>query len=383
MFYVIVILATLLPFVLKEKDVALKLSLFLIFILWGLNYGMTQDDYEASWNYLNKYIKVNELSYGREVEPLYLLIVQATKKIGFFGFKILCALFDISVIYLFIRRFVPKHYYWLTIFIFLFRIEFGLLFINSIRQSLSVMLTMIGVYLLLTYEDSKKKSSRPVISRLMYIGVLIVCILAASKIHTGAIAALLIIPIYILSNWVKTIPSKAIIRTLIICDTIFLTKYFIDISILQNYLALYINLDNYEGFDHYVEELAIGLDGFSRVEETLKLLMMNGFIICLNKFNKQERFFAFMAIAYFVLAGFFSSTLSRVLEYMYVYIIFVAPIMFKHLNAIKESNFTTLRPIIYLFMTTICLYTFIGNLNHQYYERWNNFQTILSQPLWK
>ena len=29
-------------------------------------------------------------------------------------------------------------------------------------------------------------------------------------------------------------------------------------------------MDNYEGFEHYVEELAVGLDGFSRVEETLK-----------------------------------------------------------------------------------------------------------------
>lgn len=384
MFYIIVFFAIILPLVLKEKEFALKLSMFLIFILWGLNYGMTQDDYETSWNYFNLYTNVTETSFGRDVEPLFVMIVKATKPFGFFGFKILCAIFDISVFYLFIKRFVPRQYYWLTIFIFLIRIEFGLLFINSIRQSLSLALTMIGVYILIS-EDEKKEGiiGNLFKSKLARIIFVVACILTARLIHKGAIAALLILPIYFLSIWIKTIPQKTLIATLIVCNVIFLTKYYIDITILQNYLTIYIDFNNYEGFEHYVEELAVGLDGFSKVEETLKLLMMNGFIISINKLNKQERFFAFSAIAYFILAGFLSSTLSRVLEYIYVYIIFVAPIMFRNFNMIKGSTIATLRPCIYLLMATISLYTFKGNLNHTYYERWNNFETTLSQPFWK
>ena len=384
MFYVIIILATLLPYVLKEKSIALKLSMFLIFIIWGLNYGMTQDDYEASWNYLNKYINITETSYGRDTEPLFLYLIKATKEFGFFGFKIICAIFDISVIYLFMKRFVNPKYYWLSIFIFLFRIEFGLLFINSIRQSLSLMLTMIGVYFLLTSDNKKRFAIGKIMNnKLIYILFLLICIFAASLIHRGAIAALIILPIYLISNNIKKISPTVLTVMLIIANTIFLTKYFVNITFLQNYLNLYIGMDNYEGFEHYVEELAVGLDGFSRVEETLKLLMMNGFIICLNKFNKQERFFAISAITYFILAGFLSSTLSRVLEYIYVYIIFVAPTMFTIVNTMKGMAINTLRPLIYILMTMICLYTFKGNLNHKYYERWNNFKTILSQPYWK
>lgn len=58
------------------------------------------------------------------------------------------ALFLLLLYYL-MRWYVPAQYYWVTIFLFMLRTDYGLLFINSNRQCWSLMFAILSVLVLL------------------------------------------------------------------------------------------------------------------------------------------------------------------------------------------------------------------------------------------
>ena len=145
---------------LENKRIALFISFVLLFIPWGLQFQATQD-WDVNllrWDFVNVNAKVGLDGEDRELEPLYTLILKLCKPLSFYGFLMLSGLVELSVIFLFIKKYVSPSYYWVAIFILMIKVNYGLLFINSNRQTLSVICVMVAVYFMINVSRIRTSS---------------------------------------------------------------------------------------------------------------------------------------------------------------------------------------------------------------------------------
>ena len=103
LFYIIVFLAISIPLFVKDKKWGLIISMLLLFIPWGFQYRMTQDwdVYILRWMHVNFNERI-ELDGGEErtLEPFYVIMLKACKPFTYYGFLIISAFVELSVIYL-------------------------------------------------------------------------------------------------------------------------------------------------------------------------------------------------------------------------------------------------------------------------------------------
>lgn len=160
------------------------------------------------------------------------------------------ALFLLLLYYL-MRWYVPAQYYWVTIFLFMLRTDYGLLFINSNRQCWSLMFAILSVLVLL--EKIKIPVRIPFVrkSYTKYV-ISIVLVYVGAQCHSSAYIAFLILPIYL---WSHVYNGKWWLMLAIICNIFYIGKIFIDISVLQVYMTMFSDemmLNNVEG---YIEQI--------------------------------------------------------------------------------------------------------------------------------
>ena len=147
LFYLSLILSFGFLFFMRDKHKALNISILLLTIPWCFQYQMTQywDVNLLRWDFVNVNAKVGLDGEDRQLEPLYTWILQLCKPLTFYGFLIVCGVFELLVIYIFLKKFVPPKLYWISIFILMIKVNYGLLIINSNRQSIAVMMMMMGL----------------------------------------------------------------------------------------------------------------------------------------------------------------------------------------------------------------------------------------------
>ena len=384
LFYISLVLTFASLLFIKDKQKALYLSFILLFIPWGLQYQATQD-WDVNllrWDFVNVNAKVGLDGLDRELEPLYTAILQMCKPLSFFGFLMLSGFIELFVIFYFLKRYVSPGYYWVSIFILMIKVNYGLLFINSNRQTLSVICVMVAVLFMLKVK--MPKSLRDI--NILYIILSIVFFIAAPKIHSSAYISYIIIPIYLIIRYIHR-PNRLILYVL--CNILYVSRFFIDAGSYQLFASLYLNslqIEEIEFFDKYLE----GLDNenliSSRFNQVVEWTMMNLIIGYYHKLTHEHRLFGMMWIISYLLGGFLIHTLARITVYFYIYLIYVAPKIFELIyekvdkkNALLMSVYT----VILVFFLNNFRVNMVENEEGRYYYRWHTFKTVFQAPEWR
>ncbi len=381
-FYLVLIFSIATPFFIKNKKVGLIISMLLLFIPWGLQYQMTQDwdVHFLRWQHVN-YNERIELDGGEDriLEPLYVFFMKICEPFSFFGFLMISAVLELLMIYIFMKKYVPTKYYWISIFMLMLNVKYGLLLIDTNRQTLALLLFMAGIL----FFDKSSISKESQLKKFMFFLIGIVLFFMAPKVHSSSNIIFIAVPLYLYARYSKS-PNR--VTLFLLFNFLFLLRYFVDAQ--QYQFAIYLNWDkvDLEGMDfmgRYLDEID---NSTSSIFLTIiELFFMNLFIYYYNKFGIIEKLFALLWILSFIMSGFLTASLARVTLYFYVFLIFIIPkaiaLMFEQFN---EKN-----SIIYCIWTIIfayCIFTFVKQMTNStdgyYYYRWNNFQTLFEAPQW-
>lgn len=380
MFYIILLVAILLPLLMKEKQIALKISFCCLFVLWGLQYDMVMDwrGNMARWYDVTSVISDTIMVGQRTYEPVFVFLIKLSKPIGFFGWLIACGIFDLTIFYILIKKYVPEKYYWVTIFALMTRTDLGLLLINSNRQTLSVVFSMIGVLVLLYQNDKEllKNKLQLIIKSIIFITLVYI----ASNIHSAAKIAYLLLPLYLLSHYVKRIP----IIIILIINIVFFARFFADVTSLQDWATEFLgDISIQDTFSSYMTLIDNSRVSLSVVEHSIFFIIMNGALFYYKHMNKAIKLFALCTIIAILGKGFLIGNLSRLLQYFYIYIIVLVPYLVIYCLQSKEKIIVNIRKPLLILMCLYCIYAINRELTHEHYHKWKNFKTILSAPEWK
>lgn len=165
----------------------LKVSVLIIFVFLSLRYDFGNDymHYFEKFKYLKKYDTTDDFYFkGIEYGWYYLNLIFLP--FGFFTMIAVISAFLCVVLYAFVKKYVPKKYYWAAIFVFLFQPYNLLVLISALRQSITV-----GLFLYSINYIEKRNLFKYFLT-----------ISLASLFHTSAV---FLFPIYFLSNSDKKI----------------------------------------------------------------------------------------------------------------------------------------------------------------------------------
>lgn len=334
----------------KDFKYGLKISFTLIFIFLALRYNFG-NDYKS---YYNGYIKVNSytsINYFNNLfrfEPGWLFLCRVFKSLGFFSLIIFLAFFNSIVYYWFIRRYVPKMYYWLGVFIYVFDPGFMLTHLSAMRQSIAISLFIISI---------------PYIFNRQLIRF-VLCILIAYLFHRSAF---ILLPLYLLGylNWKINTVTAAII-----------VSVFISLFLFGKFFLPYLNkliTNNFEKYEVYQGGAAIGT-GLGVIYFSAVFIL----VLYYERFQHKETAVVFkIAIISFLFLplGLLVQMIGRVGMYLAPSIIIAYPIILKN---IKKTIFKAIYITLLLFITT---YTFFQFFNSEVFgEAFSKYQTIFSAP---
>lgn len=378
-FFFIVSISVLIPLILKNKKWGLRISVILIFFLFGFQYEIVND-----WNSnIVRWYYVNEggidTATGFDLEPFFVWLMKLAKPITFFGWLILTAAIFLYLIYVYTNFYVPQNYYWLTIFALMSNVGYGVLFINSNRQCISLCLVLVGVLFMISERRFKIKIPLFRIEWTKYALALFFFYLG-SQCHSAAYISFLLLPIWIISHFFK---GNQWIILAIICNFLYFMRAFIDVTWIQNYVDLFISVSDLGNVEDYLDSmdssesittLSGGLTNFSIIT-----------MICYyyRKLTPIMKFFTISWYFGFLISNYFTGNVNRLGEYFYIFFIFVIPNILFHVMNTKNSMVKHLEIIaftIYLGYGSIHCYT---QMQTRLYHRWLNYKSIFEAPKWE
>ncbi len=326
---------------------------------------MTRDwpVYINRWRFATEGIQTQ----SRELEFIYTLIMQLCKPIGFLGYLIICAFFNLWVFRKYLNKYVPVEFVWITFAIFLLRVNFAFTYIDTNRQTLAITSIMLGLYYLIfpPYWAKSKK--------IQYILSITLAFMAVN-IHTSALIS---IPILFFPYICSKMKEK---KYLWIFMGIYLLQFFVDFSSISNFVSKHMmDNDNLTDFSQYAGEIAERSK--SIVEQALYATLLFLLIQKFDYFNIKEKPIVLAVIIFISLQGYTMYTMTRVLFYYQVYSIYVIPLLAKKLLTDHKSN----KLMVYVFFSILlayCIFSFERDIVHENFKNWANFKTIFSAPLW-
>ena len=378
MFVTIVILfSVLFPLLMSNKKKGLIVSMCLLFILWGLEYDLVRDwVYNLErWNIANNPSEVK--NYGVNTDFLYQLILKIFKPITFYGWLMLCAVFELYVIYKFTRKFVPPKYYWVTIFILMMRTYLGFQMINSNRQTIALMFTMCSLLLALYALDIQRSKRRLMI--LLFSATLLI---SSFFVHAGAAFSLLLIPIYILTPMLNNLKVKYIV---LIFNLIFFSRYFVSSELLHGLCVEYwgnIGSESYAGYLSEMEDLTFQNSFF---EQFFNWIIITVSAVYFKKLSNVCKMFAVCYLASLFFQTFLGANIQRVMIFLSIYVIFLVPNLVYIVNRNIIGTKRLIPQLIYCLLIGFCImsyykYLYLSPYGNLY--KWINFSTIFQAPAW-
>lgn len=379
------------PLCMRNKKKGLILSLFVLFILWGLQYKIV-NDWDAN---LSRWLAVNGRFFlSRDIEYIYIIILKVCKPLSFYGFLMLSAYIELKTIYIFTKRFVIPKFYWITIFILMLRINLGLLMINSNRQSLALLATMLASLFLIKNTTNKKQ-------KLFNYLAAFISILIAVNIHKGAILSFLLLLFPALIYFINKLDKYTI---LILFSIPFFAKFFLNLTEYINLFSDFIQGSSFsEGFEQYSTEFNSNA-GYSFFEQFFNYIIIVSISLLFHHLNKAEKFFAFSFVFATIAQGYLTDTLLRTMQYFQIYTIFIIPNLVYYINyAFRVSNNKSyITPLnyniklntqkyipfiktIYCALILFCIFSLIRNIyfvDYDTWQGWKNFKTIFESPNW-
>lgn len=286
----------------------------------------------------------SNLIYG---ERGWVLINWVFTKLGSWGFEFLIALlslFQCIVLFKIIKEFVPKGFYWVSIFIFIFDPYLMLIQLSAIRQSFAISLVTLGIYWL-----SKDK-----------IYVFILLAILASFIHTSALLTLPLIFVFFLRNIDNKIYYLGFLIVIFSSFLFFESYIFVVNQFVETNIEVYVKYINFN-----LENINTGLgflillflysfilfkDGLKSAENSLiiKFYLVSLFILPLSIVNsiasRQAFYFTTLSlIAYAVTANRITNLvlksaflITMIFYYLYMFFgFFTSPIWIKNYSVYR------------------------------------------------
>ena len=195
-------------------------AMTILFVFLAIRYEWG-NDYRQ---YIDKFIVYNSIDEFNYSDPNerwevgWIFLYRIFKPFGFFSLVIVLTAFEISVYYWFIKKYIPKEWYWFAVFIYVFNPNFMLTQSSMMRQTLAMCIVLLSI----PYIYKKK-----VIIAALFI-------LFASLFHSSA---KILLPIVFLGfvNW--RMGKKGVIIGVVLFFAILLFKNIVT-SIIENTLSV-------------------------------------------------------------------------------------------------------------------------------------------------
>lgn len=364
---IIVFIIILLPLIFggEFKKYALWASFALLFILFGCQYELTIDwfVYVERWLVATQ----NYQTDSRDLEPFYKAVMSLCKPFTYFGYLMICAVFNLGVFKKYLDKYVPIELAWLTLAVFLLRTNFAFTYIDTNRQTLAITLCMLGLYCILNPPKwVKSKKMLYVLSAALFF--------AAISTHTSAVIAL---PIFFFPWICEHIKNS---RYLWGFMGIYIASYFVNYNAISDIVGAYMmGNEDLSTFSHYAAE--ISERSKSVVEQGIYATLLFFLIYLFDRFEARVQPLVLAVIVFISLQGLAMYTMLRALFFYQVYSIYVIPILVEEMLKRKGAS----RVLTYLFFTIFilyCIYSFNSTMSSENMENWKHFQTIFSAPKW-
>lgn len=373
-FVIFIILIMLFSFKRRHTDI-LILSCFLLFLIWGLNYNMTTDwlGYLQTWNRINESSSDIVTKHGDTAyEPMYIAFIRFTKPIGFMGFQILVVAILLMIVFYSLYKFVLPKYYWLSFYVLICLPGYGLLYVNSLRQTLALCCCVISTILLV-------RKDRINIGKEMIFSILLIYL--ASMFHASAIVTLIVLPLYFI---VEKIKIQNRIHIILISNILFFSRFFVDLSEFELLFSDYLMDTSVEGFMYATSDLE-PISLISPFETFYHFIILNLILLYYDKLSFSLKFMSLLVYVSMLANGFMINTLSRLLCYFNFYLIIVAPILLYYFLSDRRyifrfAKFPTLFVIFAYTMFAFLRSTLFSDFT--YYSKWGDYESIFSAPYW-
>ena len=336
----------------KNTAWGLKVSFVLIFIFLALrfNFGNDYKAYYESFIKINQFKIVDFFSSNNQFEIGWTFLNRLFKPIGFFSMVAFLAAFHCYVLYRFIKKFVPKNYYWFAVFLYVFNTGFLLVLSSAMRQSVAITLFIVAIEFIYRRQA------------ILYFAI----IMLASLFHTSA---LFLLPFYFLTyiNWRITTPYALLI--LVVFSSLF---------IFRDALTIQINFLVQTHFERYKVYQTAGQLG-TGLGMAFPILMLT-ITVFYGKYFKNDQALLFKLAIFsfaFIPLGFILIMLGRVGMYFQPALLVVYPLIFSRMS----NSFLRLTLMFTLFFITI--YTFFSFFGSEIWkDAFGTYQTILSAPIY-
>lgn len=329
----------------------LKISFLFIFVFLALryNFGNDYDGYLKDFIEFNTYNKVSYFNIADfHYEPGWLILCRAFKNIGFFAMVAFLAAFHCAAYYLLIKKYVPRKYFWLAIFIYIFTPNFLLLQASAMRQSVAISIFIFSLEFIY-----KRKPVQYA-----------VCILLASSFHTSA---LVLLPFYFVTYLNIRFENRGMWV---------LVSFYLLLFLSFNMIGPYLNDIVSKYFPRYevYQNGASVKSGFGVIYFSILFILLLYF----DRFQDRRRslLFKYSFISFiFIPLSLYINIASRLSMYFGVATIAAYPLIEKSIN--REAH----RIAFSAFLIFITIYSFVGFFHS---EIWRNsfgtYHTIFSAP---
>ncbi len=349
--YIISAIAILLAYFAKYDRMknALPLAFIIITIFLSLGYEWGNDvptyfkrfeDYKQSS--LFDFGNYDELNIKSEFG--WVFINQLFAPLGFYGMRAVLFAFENFVIYLLIKRVVPKEYYWFAVFIYTMNPNFMVLSSSMMRQWLAMCLVVLGFLFL-----EKKK-----------LGTYIILILIAASIHKSSLICLPLVLIPRLMDNFKSVKIPIWVFGFLI--------YFLLSGALVNYVTGWLQTEDI--YTSYTDADSVGI--FSLVQLTIYVFMFAH----IQQIEKSKRLYiiVLMGFAMILPLYYYSALASRLTFYFIVFTIAAYPLF---LSQSKVNNLVK-----YAFIAAIVgltLFSYVSFFAHPTWFRYYSRYTTLME----
>ncbi len=357
---IIGVVCVLLAFLARYRQLswAFPLSMIILFVFLGIRYNWG-NDYPQ---YIDRFAIYNSIEQFNYFDPKerweigWIFLYRLFKPLGFFSLVIVLTAFELGVYYWFIKRYVPREWYWFAVFVFIFTPDLMLIEASMMRQTLAMCIVLLSV---------------PFIFKKRFI-IAALIILFASLFHSSA---KIILPIVFLGyvNW--RLGTRGVVIGVALFMVLLVARAIVS-SIIEDTLST-IGLSKYT---YYLEEgkeeseLATGLGFIYKI-----------FLMCLILYyeKKQDRerglLFKLTALSFLIAPlGFIAQLIIRVGAYFQVSMLVTYPLLMRSIDN------RLARALIILMVMTFTLYDFYTFF---FSETWGlhffEYHTIFESFVWK
>ena len=313
----------------KRLKNGLLFAFIILFIFLSLRYDFGNDyhGYMLGFKEINNVVTLNYFESEFHYEAAWVLLCRFFGPIGFFGMMGVLALFNCTIYYRFIKKYVSEKHYWLAVFVYVFNPGIMLTHSSAMRQSIAIAFFVLAIDCII---------ERKLILYLLLIGI-------ASLFHTSSI---ILLPFYLLTYQT----SKLTLNRQIIIMGVFTSLF-----LFSNSLGAFLNFiisTNFDQYEIYDEPLLLG-SGLG--------LMALVYFFCLrlhfSQYQDVKNSILFkLSIGYFLFIplGLILALMGRVSMYFDIANIAVFPLIYA---SFKKPAFKYFTLSLFIFIT---LYTFFG-----------------------